>query len=346
MSSSQQHAAFVVYRGKTPGVYYSQEECQQQTEGNPKSKFQAFARAYDAELAWSEWQRKLYVKLGASTFLQQTAPKARPRLEAAYVPPPRTYSAPLSQEPVLKYEAHIGRGVKREPLEEMLPGRTNPGKVTYAQPATDLYTAYKWKHQYPSYQPNPASSSLPQNTINDKFEGSSPLPKHDPLPFGQIPNYNTPPPSSSPPIPPYKRPAVCIEISDDEEEMPSKRAKVADEYRESVLTAEERFELRQLDRHRVTKRDEEVEPKIELTPEQDKVVNLALRKSNIFMTGAAGSGKTVTLKEILKRIRKRKKGGNVEVVAPTGIAALPLDGKTTYSFAGVSIAHLSYGNID
>ena len=220
----------------------------------------------------------------------------------------------------------------------MLPGRTNPGKVTYAQPAMDLYTAYKSKHEYPSYQSNLASSSLPQNTLNDKFQGSSPLPKHEPLPFGQTPSYNTPPPSSSPPISSYKRPAVCIEISDDEEEMPSKRAKVADEYRESVLTAEERFELRQLDRHRVTKRDEEVEPKIELTPEQDKVVNLALRKSNIFMTGAAGSGKTVTLKEILKRIRKRKKGGNVEVVAPTGIAALPLDGKTTYSFAGVSIA--------
>lgn len=77
---------------------------------------------------------------------------------------------------------------------------------------------------------------------------------------------------------------------------------------------------------------------MELTPEQDKVVNLALRKNNIFITGAAGSGKTVTLKEILIRIRKRKKGGNVQVVAPTGIAALPLDGKTTYSFAGVGLS--------
>lgn len=46
-------------------------------------------------------------------------------------------------------------------------------------------------------------------------------------------------------------------------------------------------------------------------------------------------------------IGKRKKGGNVQVVAPTGIAALPLGGKTTYSFAGVSYATDSdFGDIE
>ncbi|KAF8857345.1 hypothetical protein BDZ45DRAFT_544518, partial [Acephala macrosclerotiorum] len=80
------------------------------------------------------------------------------------------------------------------------------------------------------------------------------------------------------------------------------------------------------------------EEKIELSPEQEKVVKFALHKNNIFLTGAAGSGKTVTLKEILKRIQKRKKGGRVQVVAPTGISALPLGGKTTYSFAGQYVA--------
>ncbi|CZS95230.1 uncharacterized protein RAG0_04969 [Rhynchosporium agropyri] len=54
MSVSHKHVVFIVFRGKTPGVYYSQEECQQQTEGFPKSKFQAFRRANDAEVAWSE----------------------------------------------------------------------------------------------------------------------------------------------------------------------------------------------------------------------------------------------------------------------------------------------------
>lgn len=65
------------------------------------------------------------------------------------------------------------------------------------------------------------------------------------------------------------------------------------------------------------------------------------------LTGAAGSGKTVTLKAILTALRKKKKknsrkhNSQVHVVAPTGIAALPLDGKTTYSFAGVSRSHFT-----
>jgi superfamily II DNA/RNA helicase len=82
---------------------------------------------------------------------------------------------------------------------------------------------------------------------------------------------------------------------------------------------------------------------IRLTPAQKAVVQLALRSHNIFLTGAAGSGKTATLKEILRRLKARypprrgaedSKYPSVQVVAPTGIAALPLDGKTTYSFAG------------
>jgi ATP-dependent DNA helicase PIF1 len=101
------------------------------------------------------------------------------------------------------------------------------------------------------------------------------------------------------------------------------------------LTAEERYELDQLERRPKPKSTQD-EAKIELSPEQERVVNMAMRKNNIFLTGAAGCGKTVTLKEILARLKKKTRGGNVQVVAPTGIAALPLEGKTTYSFAGVS----------
>jgi Cdc6-like AAA superfamily ATPase len=101
------------------------------------------------------------------------------------------------------------------------------------------------------------------------------------------------------------------------------------------LTAEERYELDQLER-RPKPKPIQHETKIELSPEQEKVVNMAMRKNNIFLTGAAGCGKTVTLKEILARLKKKTRGGNVQVIAPTGIAALPLEGKTTYSFAGVS----------
>jgi ATP-dependent DNA helicase PIF1 len=72
--------------------------------------------------------------------------------------------------------------------------------------------------------------------------------------------------------------------------------------------------------------------KICLTPEQQNVVDTALRGHNIFLTGAAGCGKTVTLKKLLATFKE----GNIafQVVAPTGMAALPLGGKTTCSFLG------------
>jgi ATP-dependent DNA helicase PIF1 len=78
-----------------------------------------------------------------------------------------------------------------------------------------------------------------------------------------------------------------------------------------------------------------------LAIEQQAVVDIALTGANIFLTGAAGSGKTVTLREMIKRLRQchklprsNKQFPAVQILAPTGIAALPLDGKTTYSFAG------------
>ncbi len=76
------------------------------------------------------------------------------------------------------------------------------------------------------------------------------------------------------------------------------------------------------------KSDEEFEidedANITLTAEQEAVVDMALRGENIFLTGAGGCGKTVTLKKILARFKRRKI--LYQVVAPTGIAALPLNG--------------------
>lgn len=59
---------------------------------------------------------------------------------------------------------------------------------------------------------------------------------------------------------------------------------------------------------------------------------MAMRRENMFLTGAGGSGKTVTLKEILDRFQTRSI--RYQVVAPTGLAALPLGGKTIHSFMG------------
>ncbi|QSZ30472.1 hypothetical protein DSL72_000026 [Monilinia vaccinii-corymbosi] len=84
---------------------------------------------------------------------------------------------------------------------------------------------------------------------------------------------------------------------------------------------------------------EEAPKSFELTAEQEAVVKMAMSGDNIFLTGAAGSGKTVTLLQIIEKLKKKLDDKNpnipkVQVAAPTGLAALPLNGRTTYSFAG------------
>lgn len=127
---------------------------------------------------------------------------------------------------------------------------------------------------------------------------------------------------------------VDLTGSDDENQPATKKIKsVVDDFRTdadsvSSESEEEHEELRLS------------ETPIQLTSAQQAVVDMALGGNNIFLTGAAGSGKTATLKEILRCLKRRYrehdrgKFPSVQVVAPTGIAALPLNGMTTYSFAG------------
>ncbi|KAF7901669.1 uncharacterized protein EAF01_006968 [Botrytis porri] len=78
---------------------------------------------------------------------------------------------------------------------------------------------------------------------------------------------------------------------------------------------------------------------VKLTAEQNTVVQMAMSRDNIFLTGAAGSGKTATLLRIIESLKEKLGDGDpdmpkVQVAAPTGLAALPLNGRTTYSVAG------------
>jgi ATP-dependent DNA helicase PIF1 len=129
-----------------------------------------------------------------------------------------------------------------------------------------------------------------------------------------------------------KRTSTYIDLTgEDENEYPTaKRAKL-----EPVDFAAEKYELSRLEQ-KVAPAPVEEKP-VELSEEQQRVVHLAMKRKNIFLTGAAGSGKTTVLREIMRKLRMKKRGGKVQVVVPTGIAALPLGGKTTFSFAGVSI---------
>jgi ATP-dependent DNA helicase PIF1 len=72
-----------------------------------------------------------------------------------------------------------------------------------------------------------------------------------------------------------------------------------------------------------------------LCKEQKVLVELARNGCNIFYTGAAGTGKSVTLKAIVASLQAD--GKRVHVVASTGRAALNVGGTTTYAYLGIDL---------
>ena len=73
-----------------------------------------------------------------------------------------------------------------------------------------------------------------------------------------------------------------------------------------------------------------------LSKGQSRVVELALSNKSVFFTGAAGSGKSYLLRELVCQLEKQNQmHGRVFVTAPTGLAAWHLGGSTIHSFAGV-----------
>jgi hypothetical protein len=74
-----------------------------------------------------------------------------------------------------------------------------------------------------------------------------------------------------------------------------------------------------------------------LCKEQEDLVNLILSGQNVFYTGSAGCGKSTVLKAFVKRFREQ--GLEVKIIAPTGRAALDINGSTTWTYAGWTPDH-------
>jgi ATP-dependent DNA helicase PIF1 len=70
---------------------------------------------------------------------------------------------------------------------------------------------------------------------------------------------------------------------------------------------------------------------VALSEEQQGVVDPILAGKNVFLTGAAGSGKSVITRTVVDKLRARHKC--VHVLAFTGLAALNVDGATIFSYA-------------
>ena len=70
--------------------------------------------------------------------------------------------------------------------------------------------------------------------------------------------------------------------------------------------------------------------KIELNPDFKKALDLMENSStNVFITGRAGTGKSTLLKYFKEHTKK-----DIAVLAPTGVAAVNVEGQTIHSFFG------------
>ena len=78
-----------------------------------------------------------------------------------------------------------------------------------------------------------------------------------------------------------------------------------------------------------------VEPEIQLAPEQRDVLAIVQAGQSVFFTGAAGTGKSVLLREIIKWCRASSRV--FAVTASTGIASVNIGGSTLHSWAGIGL---------
>ena len=81
-------------------------------------------------------------------------------------------------------------------------------------------------------------------------------------------------------------------------------------------------------------------PTIFLSDEQNAVLDAVVeRGKSIFFTGSAGTGKSVLMREIIKKLRNKYKRepDRVAVTASTGLAACNIEGVTLHSFAGIGL---------
>ena len=74
---------------------------------------------------------------------------------------------------------------------------------------------------------------------------------------------------------------------------------------------------------------------ITLNNEQQQALDEFIQKKNIFLTGPAGTGKSVTLKKIIEYCKENKI--NYGITATTGTASLLIGGKTINSYLGIGL---------
>ena len=92
-----------------------------------------------------------------------------------------------------------------------------------------------------------------------------------------------------------------------------------------------------------TKIDDDMPKSIILSEQQRNVLEKFKEGCNIFLSGEAGTGKTVTINEIIKYCRNNNI--NYGITASTGAAAVLINGNTLHSFLGIGDGSDNLGNL-
>lgn len=82
----------------------------------------------------------------------------------------------------------------------------------------------------------------------------------------------------------------------------------------------------------------EVSSDVSLSKEQNVVLTQVIdKKKNVFYTGSAGTGKSVVLRQLVKRLKAKYGSSLVGVTASTGLAACNIGGQTLHRFLGIGL---------
>jgi ATP-dependent DNA helicase PIF1 len=232
-----------------------------------------------------------------------------------------------------------------EPLPFIAPPTTTtskPDPVSYpdleilpAKPSKPIVAARKTSPSdinYPDLPPNSQEHAAPPSSM--------------PLPWS-----SSPPAHFQPPPKPRNLPWLK-ETKEEHAQQPKKslatpkRQKPAEFWNKSASAIkDEQKELRR--ESKKSQNDDAAKSKITpkvpgvfLSDEQRGVVEAVVeRGKSIFFTGSAGTGKSVLMREIIKklRIKYKREPDRIAVTASTGLAACNIEGVTLHSFAGIGL---------
>ncbi|OJD27782.1 hypothetical protein ACJ73_00830 [Blastomyces percursus] len=194
----------------------------------------------------------------------------------------------------------------------------------------------------PPEQPAPPGDNAPPSTLPLPWSSSPPTNLLPPAKRRTLPweANETPEPETRPRTKSAPKSVICTPAPDKTSSLPWDKTMSA--------VKEEQKELRKQQKIRVGSEKNQAHlgtraPKVAsifLSEEQKRVVEAIVKDGkSIFFTGSAGTGKSVLMREIIRKLRLRYKRDpdRVAVTASTGLAACNIEGVTLHSFAGIGL---------